>query len=51
MELVNELALNLNGLANIDFSKFGGNAANLSHLMKATNHLKMAQNEFENAQR
>jgi hypothetical protein len=51
IDMVNELAVNLNGLASIDFTKFGGNQANLQHLGNAMNHLKLAQKEFEDAQK
>jgi hypothetical protein len=47
-DLVSELMQNLSGLANLDFSNFGCNN-NLQHLLKATNHLKQAQSEFEMA--
>lgn len=46
-DLVNELIANLNGLAHIDLSSFAN--SNLSHLLKATNHLKLAQSEFQMA--
>jgi hypothetical protein len=47
-ELVSELITNLSGLANIDFSSMTNNG-NIGHLLKATNHLKIAQNEFQMA--
>jgi hypothetical protein len=40
--LVHELISNINGLANIDLTSFAGNNDNLTHLLKATNHLKIA---------
>lgn len=47
-ELVQQLLNNLSGLANLDLSVLSG--INMPHLVKATEHLKHAQNEFQMAQ-
>lgn len=49
-ELVENLTANINSLANLDLSAIGNNI-NLQHLLRATNHLKIAQNEFEMARK
>lgn len=49
-DLVENLTANINSLANLDLGNIGSNM-NLQHLLRATNHLKIAQNEFELAKK
>jgi len=49
-QLAQSLNDEMNNLANLDFGDIGNNI-NLQHLLRATNHLKIAQNEFELAKK
>jgi hypothetical protein len=49
-QLAQSLNEEMNNLASLDFGDIGNNI-NLQHLLRATNHLKIAQNEFELAKK